>query len=322
MSISFFVGKNGHGKTAALVEHGVIPCWEAGRAVVSNISLYPEELGFPSEFYIPLNDPLEQLPRLGRHVKRLCVECRARVRLDVCRRCCSSNVLEVPRMHPDGSLWSITGNEGVGLVLDEITAMFPARDAVSLPPELQRLLNQFRKPDIAPVLISAPAWARADLMIRETCTAVVESEPWLERLGPFWLLSKKPATPWGWPEHRAFVRSWWDPLEYERADMTMRWDLVAPTRVKRSFRPSTRRRVQAAYDTHEGVELADHISCGVCGGKTSRGVCKDRGGHAEWTKNNRRQIELTQYPIPGEEPAPEELQPPGKVGPPVLRRAG
>lgn len=292
MSIIFFVGRNGFGKTHAMVEHGVLPCWRQGRTVVSNISLYPEELGYPADLYQPLNEPLLELPRLGRHVKRLCVGCRQRCRAETCRSCGESS-LEVTRAHPDGGMWSLTGNKGVGLVMDEITTMFPSRDSVSLPPELQRLLNQWRKPDIAPVMLSAPAWARADLMIRETCTAVVESEPWLPLL-----FSKRPPTTWGWPSHRAFIRRWYDPFAYEQADATGKWEMCPATRLARSWRPKANRAVQAAYDTFEGVELADHIACGICGGKTMRGSCKTPAEHRTASKDQRRQVEEKSYPMP------------------------
>jgi hypothetical protein len=199
-------------------------------------------------------------------------------------------------MHPDGGLWSITDNEGCGLVLDEIVTMFPSRDSVSLPPELQRLLNQFRKPDIAPVLISAPDWKRADVMIRECCQAVIESRPYATRVQRWLRLSKTPAMPWGWASYSWFIREWFDPQAYEEADESAMVTLSSYKR-RRALSLKKRDLMRAAYDTHEGVELADHLSCPVCGGKTGRGVCKDGEKHRAFAAEARRQP-LVEYLTP------------------------
>jgi hypothetical protein len=291
VSVIFFVGRNGFGKTHALCQFGVIPCWEAGRLVVSNITLFPEELGFPEKLYRPLSDWAE-IPRLGRHVKRVCRQCGWRVRADVCRRCGGPGV-EVPKLHPDGGLWSLTGNEGVGLVLDEVTAVLPARDAVNVPPELQRMLNQFRKPDIAPVLVSAPAFARADLMLREVCMAVVESEPFLPGL----FSRKRAAGGSTWREHRAFRRLWYDAYEYEEAETSGRSATLEAQRQKITISPRKRKRANAAYDTLEGVDLMDHIACGVCGGKFRRETCKDPAGHREYLRAERDKAAQAVVPL-------------------------
>lgn len=281
MSIVFFVGKNGFGKTHAAVQYGVIPCWEAGRKVVSNITLFPEELGFPDALYRPLMDWAE-IPRLGRHEKVVCAECGWRCHGEVCRRC-GGVPTSVPKLHPDGGLWSITENRGVGLLLDEVTAVLPARDAVNVPPELQRMLNQFRKPDIAPVMVTAPAWARADLMLREVCQFVVESEPVL----PAFLSKRVKGAGPTWMQHRAFRRYWFDAFEYEEAEVRGSLSMLRPVKTRWLLSPSKRRRVNAAYDTLEGVDLMDHIACGVCGGKFRRETCKDPVSHREYVKAER-----------------------------------
>lgn len=282
MSITFYVGWNGFGKTHAAVQYGVLPAWEAGRTVVSNITLFPEEGGFSEDLYRPLSDWAE-IPRLGRHQKRICGACGWRVRAEECRRC-GGEPVDVPKMHPDGGLWSITGNVGVGLLLDEVTAVLPARDAVNVPPELQRMLNQFRKPDIAPVSFTAPAWARLDLMAREVVTTVVESQP------VFPLLFSKRTGSGGstWMEHRIFKRFWFNAMEYEEATVRGTEAMLVPQRRKWLVSQTKRHLVNRLYDTLEGVDLMDHIACGVCGGKYRRQTCNTPDQHRDYLRKERR----------------------------------
>lgn len=292
MTIAIVLGRNGAGKTHAAVQEFVLPTWRAGRVVWSNTPLFPEEIGLPEDLYQPLDDPLGQLPRLGRHMKRMCADCGTRARKHVCRRCGSLRVVDVPRRHPDGGLWSITNNVGVGLLLDECTAMFPSRETLTVPPQLQRLLKQFRKPDIGPVVITDTSWARIDLMIRETALTVIESHPLLPGL-----LSRKPSTPWGWAQHRAFIRLAYDGEDYERADATGRWDQCLPLTVKRRFWPRNIKRVFDAYDSWAGVEVADHVECPECFGRLARQSCKDPQGHREFARQQKPVREKLAYPI-------------------------
>lgn len=264
--IRAFCGKNGHGKSFAMIQRMVIPSWETGRVVVSNIALYPEELGYPTELYRPL-ESFSDISRLGRYMVRRCETCGHRARGRECRRCgLDGLVVELPRLDAEGKLWSITDNKPCTLLLDEITSVLPARDAVNVPPELQRMLNQFRKPDVW-VGWTAPAWARADLMLREVTMDVTICSPFL----PLLFSKKVPGS--AWPSHRAFVQSRFDAFDYEEADATGQKQFLRGQH-KRVWRKAVIKKVQAAYDTQEGVELLDHIQCGDCGGKFSRKVCK------------------------------------------------
>jgi hypothetical protein len=293
MTIAIVLGRNGAGKTHAAVQEFVVPTWRVGRAVWSNTPLFPEEAGLARELYRPLDDPLGQLPRLGRHVKRVCVACGVRARKAPCRACGSLNVVDVPRRHPDGSLWSLTENVGVGVLFDECTAMFPSRGTLSVPPQMQRLLKQWRKPDIGPVVITDTSWARIDLLIRETALVVVESHPAFER----WL-SRRPETPWGWPQHRAFVRVSYDGASYERADATGRWDMCPALSTRTRWQWWRNQRVFDLYDTTAGVEVADHVECPECFGTLKMKPCPDPHGHREFAREQRGERERQAYPLP------------------------
>ena len=307
MTVTVFVGKNGAGKDSAALEFGVLPAWSYGRTVVANCSLFPEEVGYSPDLYMPLNEPLLDLPRLGKHMKRMCVDCRqkAHPEADICRHC-NGVLLDVPRMHPDGGLWSITDNKGVGLLLSDITAAFPSRESLGLPPELAQTLQQLRKPDISPVMITCPAWARVDLLLRECVSTVVESYPF----NPLWFFPWShrfrvpPEVPWGWPQNKAFRRFFYDAEEYEKADSTGRWDLCEPKTfgiLNRPHRTTWKRsiisEVHRAYDSFEDIELADHIACGECGGRLPRHSCKNPQGHREHARAMRPQRERKAYPV-------------------------
>ena len=265
--IRAFVGRNGYGKTLGMVAQMAIPSWRAGRPTVANFGLHPEKLGYP-EVVLGVDGPVPlairlrsylDIPRLGRHMDEHGEP----------RRLTDAEAAALGE--EPGALWSITGNLPCTLLLDEITSVLPARDAVNVPPELQRMLNQFRKPDVW-VGWSAPAWARADLMLREVTMDVVESRPVLE-----WLTSKT-VKGQSWKQHRCFRWTVYDAFEYEEADAgRVSWNAVGS---KRSFLLSPRRRklIQSVYNTLEGVELLDHIQCGVCGGRIPRKVCR---GHDE-----------------------------------------
>lgn len=245
MSIAGVVGANGHGKTLGAVALFVLPAWATGRVVVSNLRLYPEALGYPAEYWRPLSSGAELL-RLGDHGGRVEPE--------------------------TGELWSTTEDRGVMLLLDEITSVFPSRGFADLPYEVQRFLQQMRKPDVAPVVWTAPAWARADLMLREVCQFAIEAEPM------FPLLSRRPSTPWGWPGHRWFRYLIHDAFSYEEfigvAVAGGERSRREPESVRRLWRRKVLKAARLAYDTREGVELLDHIACPRCGGKQARKTCR------------------------------------------------
>lgn len=296
MSVTVFVGRNGAGKDAAAIEYGVIPCWQYGRAVVANCNLYPEELGYDRNLFLPLGDPTVTLVRLGVHQRLLCRRCERVVHpsRNGGQCVCGGEVVLVTRRWHDGSPWSITGNRGVGLMISDVTAAFPSRESVgSVPPEVARTLQQLRKPDIAPVMITCPAWARVDKLLRECMMTVVECMPFT----PFGLWRDKPDVPWGWPRNRAYLRVFWDAQDYESADATGRWDLIEPQ--KRRFRLSQRkvRRIHSAYDSFEDVQLSDHLQCAECGGRFNRAVCRDPLGHKEQTIKLRPEREAAEYPV-------------------------
>lgn len=304
MSIVGIFGRNGSGKSACAVGRFVVPTWRAGIRFVSNITLYPEELGLPRSLYVPLGEAEETLPRIGRHFRHLCVGCKRQVRFEACSDC-GLPAIDVPRMKSPTELWSITENEPCGLLIDEVTTEFPSRGTLNVPPALQAITKQFRKPRIAPVVLTDTSYARVDLLLREVLTMVVHAEPW----APFGLFSSRPAVPNGWPEYRAYRWTAFDGQAYERADRTGMWNECKPLPVKVGprgwvrmpyllmWRPKKVAELHAAYDSVAGVELADRIACKVCGGDFRRSSCSSPAKHRDQMREDAPKIEAAQYEI-------------------------
>jgi hypothetical protein len=129
-------------------------------------------------------------------------------------------------------------------------------------------------------------------MIRETVQVVIEARPAFP--GAQRLL-RRARMVGGWWEWSWFEWAFYDPESYELADESVlaQRDL-APYRVRRMFSKKRRLAVQASYDTSEGVELAEHMACSVCGGKTARSSCKDPKGHKALTVEA-RENRLSEY---------------------------
>lgn len=278
--IAGFVGPNGSGKTLAMTAAMAVPAWEAGRIVVANYRLDPTVLGFSADLYRPL-ESWRDLSKLGR--------------------------LENPAE-------SLTGNEGCVLLLDEITAAMPSRGAMSMPPELQRLLNQFRKPDVR-VGWSAPAWARADLMLREVTQVVCLAKGYKpdrylrESDGrPIVVDGSKLRASAEWASNRQFRWVFYDAYEFEEFSIdaakqcepvAVRWfdrlsgassDYRLPL-LLRAMGNRGARRVDLAYDTRQAVMLLDNVEseCAHCGGYRARVKCSCKPeraiGHAHAVKS-------------------------------------
>lgn len=255
-----FVGPNGGGKTCAAVELGVLPAWRKGIPVVSTCELYPEALGFTADYplFIPATAPRD-LVRLGR-----------------------CPLAPAERCEPGECPHTITQGRGCVLFLDEITASLPSRGSGAVPAELQRMLNQLRKGDIQ-LLWTAPAWARAEIMLREVtqyvtlCRGMVPdrwqraSHPGARRTFP-----AKAKDEHGhpirvdrtWRPNRLFSWVTYEAMSYE--EFTLARTAKVRPRSRRTYWRS-RHDAQHAYSTLEAVHLLEHLD--------DRGRCIDCGGN-------------------------------------------
>lgn len=239
-AIRAFVGKNGGGKTLAMVEGMVLRSWAAGRPVCANLALFPERLGYSQDLYLPL-ESWKQIPDL----------------------------------------------KGTTLCLDEISSVLPSRQAMSVPPQLVRILNQLRKGDVQ-LGWTAPNWSRCDVLLREVTQAVTVCRGSLpdrwQRIdsGPARFnrakltdsAGKALRADDGWGPNRLFFWSTYDAMEFDEFTYSAVKD-VRPRARRRFWRP--RHSADLAYNTLDAVDLLDHLDdvglCVGCGGTRSRAKC-------------------------------------------------
>lgn len=170
------------------------------------------------------------------------------------------------------------------LILDEITSVFPSRQALSLPPQLQRVLNQLRKVNVT-VVWTAPAWARADKILREVTQYVTVCRGFMpdrwqrvpERARGLHLNPKRDGEVESlWAPRRLFSFSTYNAQDLENEVEGKSTGNVAKP-IKRSWYWRPRHLGQLAYSTLEAVSLLDHLDdigvCLSCGGHRARKKC-------------------------------------------------
>lgn len=152
--IRAYVGPNGHGKSLAAV-NDLLPSLDRGRIVLSTVPLLdwravPEEdpaygLDADTGLYLHLESGVEWSRPLHPCYRRL-------------------------------TEWSqLMEAENCDVFLDEVAGVASSRQHQGMPAAIERLLQKLRKGDIT-LSWTAPAWARADLVIRETTQAVTVCE--------------------------------------------------------------------------------------------------------------------------------------------------
>ena len=275
VTIAAFVGPNGSGKTFGVVCLGVLPAWDAGRLVVSNLALYPERLGFPADLYQPLSS-WKDIARIGACPAPEGVAC-----------------------EPGECEHSSTRGRGCLLVLDEASAVLPSRSSASVPAQLIVVLNQLRKRDVT-LMWTAPDFARMDIIVR-ACTQTVTlasgfaPDRWVRDCPPgtsAWLPPRaldEDGQPIpverGWRPNRGFTFKTYEATSYDEFTLG-KTERLRPRSSVTIWR--TRHGAMHAYETLEQVALLDHLAdtgtCWECGGKKKAEVCRcstpHRGGPA------------------------------------------
>lgn len=279
-TIEAFVGENGGGKTLAMVERRALPSLAAGRPVVSNFVIR-------HELWRPLRSWTD-IPRLGVQERdgQVLYE-----HPDGGRGITEAEAVELGVDVDELSLWSLTGNRGCTLLLDEITSTLPSRQAISLPAQLASQLNQLRKPDVD-VGWGAPNWARADTILREVTQRVTVCRGYLPdrvvrsvvagdrfmlpRSGPVLRdeQGRRVGTERRWEPRRLFKWSTYDARALDEFTYGAVRD-VKPVERRWYWRPA--HDAHLLYDTKEQVMMLDHLddvgTCMVCGGHRSRPKC-------------------------------------------------
>jgi len=167
------------------------------------------------------------------------------------------------------------------VILDEITAALPSRASMSMPAQLQRVLNQLRKVDVV-LAWTAPNWQRADVLLREVTQSVTVCrgffpDRWVRaedgvtavRVG-----GKRLRTVGGWRPARLFSFQTYAAESFDE----FTYNAVKTVRpVQRQWYRRKKHSAHLVYDTEQGVDLLDHLDdvgvCVICGGTRRRARC-------------------------------------------------
>lgn len=185
------------------------------------------------------------------------------------------------------------------VLLDEVTSSFPARQAMSLPPDAQRLSQQLRKRDVD-LAWTAPTWQRADKMFREVTQEVTYCKSmWTakfvrdSRTGKvvrydsrgryssrmFPECRGKPGArvrwPNAWPARELFRLKTYSAEDFEEYSLQTKKQIRA---IRKDWYWRRWHQGWKSYSTLEEVELLAHLDeagiCVACGGTRARAKCK------------------------------------------------
>lgn len=169
-----YVGPNGSGKSAAAV-WDLIPSLEAGRPVLSTVRILdyeqPRECeGCDSEHHqqpvfetVPIPEGMTRMQWL----RATTIEDRRRV---VGHRV---HMQAHPLWVPFTRWEQLLEARGTDVLMDEVTGVASSRESHGMPAPVANALVQMRRADVT-IRWTAPSWARADKIIRETSQAVTD----------------------------------------------------------------------------------------------------------------------------------------------------
>ena len=297
-----YVGANGGGKSCAMV-WDTLPSLEAGRPVLSTVRLLdyqnPRDCdGCDSNGHDrPVYGPLQLMTDETAVADMLDAGC------DVVADALGSPIgfREVvswgvhKQAHP---LWipftdwqQLLDAHGCDVLMDEVTGVASSRESMGLPAAVANTLVQMRRADVQ-IRWSAPAWARADKIIRETSQSVTycvgrmpkrpvgsvkveEGDP--EDDNPQSSKGKKTRVPVEsrmWRQRRLFTWKTYSAMDFEDFTAGKREQLRPEVR-DLHWGPSSP--AFLAYDTYDSVAtigtVSDAGTCYRCGGTRRRPQC-------------------------------------------------
>lgn len=185
-----------------------------------------------------------------------------RVLSTVALRDLTDSLLPSPYYDRLRSFVQLLGVEHADVLMDEVTGIASARASMSLPAQVENLIQQLRRRD-ARLLWTTPDYGNADLRIRSVTRGVVLCR------GRFSVTRRG-----AWVESRLFRWSMYDASEFDRFTAGKRERLV-PTARQSFWRPG--HVAERAYDSRAAVTqlgaAAEGGMCFSCGGSRSRAKC-------------------------------------------------
>jgi len=246
-TIRAYVGSNGHGKSLAMV-NDILPSLRAGRPVLSNVRL----LDFDNPR--PCDDDSCEAENHATHM--------------------AAHPLYVPLL----DYRQLLEVRSADVLLDEVTGIASSRESSALPVQIVNLLVQLRRRDVS-LSWTAPAWARADKVLREVSQSVVHCKGYMTKAR-----ASEDGSMVVWNDRRLFFWRCYDASAFEDFTAGKRQKLRARP-VQFFWRPGSA--AGRAYDTFDSVSALGWAMesglCMRCGGRRSvpRCGCDDGAGNAD-----------------------------------------
>lgn len=234
LPIHAYVGPNGSGKSASAVWDS-LPSLDVGRTVLSTVRLL--DWRNPR----PCDDETCTSPDHATH------------------RAAHPAYVPLTEWH------QLLDAERCDVIMDEVTGVASSRESSGMPAAVANLLVQLRRRDVV-MRWTAPAWSRADKIIRETSQAVTYCRGYLavesgdaDRM---------------WRQRRLFRWTTYDAAEFEEFTAGKR-EQLRPEIGQWFWGPGSD--VFDAYDTMDAVATIGHVldtgRCATCGGRRTAPAC-------------------------------------------------
>lgn len=236
-----YVGPNGGGKTAAMV-WDTLPSLEAGRPVLSTVRIL--------DYLNPR--PCDDLD---------CPHPEHALDVEVTHRAAH------PLWIPFTGWEQLLNARGMDVLMDEVTGVGSSRESQSMPAPVANALVQQRRADNV-IRWSAPAWARADKIIRECSQAVTYCRGYMP------VRVEGDGGDRSWRTRRMFKWTTYDASEFEDFTVGKR-EALSGLQVDWHWGPGSP--VFSAYDTFDAVSsigtVTDSGRCYRCGGTRRIPAC-------------------------------------------------
>lgn len=234
--IHAYVGPNGSGKSLAAV-WDTLPTLDAGRPVLSTVRLLDWRHSRPCD---------DEYCTSGDH---------------------GSHLAAHPGWVPLTEWAQLLDAEHCDVLMDEVTGVASSRESGGMPAAVANLLVQLRRRDVV-LRWTAPAWSRADKIIRETSQAVTSC------LGYLPVSDDDEQGGRQWRRRRMFRWRTYDASEFEEFTAGTRAQL-RPWAKQWFWGPGSE--AFGAYDTLDAVLSIGHVldtgRCATCGGRRSLPAC-------------------------------------------------